>query len=78
MKRDAPDELLGGDDAAEQGRGSAMPKKRTQNKGMSIERWIFYEGLRMGNADTFQQYLALLPEKCEGPSFFFFFHFNRC
>jgi hypothetical protein len=67
MKRDAPDDLPSGRPIEEDyvpDVGSARTgKKRTQNKGMSIERWIFYEGLRVGNADMFADYAFLLPEK---------------
>lgn len=30
---------------------------------MSVERWIFHEGLRPGNAVTFENYLDILPER---------------
>jgi hypothetical protein len=30
---------------------------------MSVERWIFYEGLRLGNSNTIEDYLNVLSER---------------
>ena len=40
-----------------------MDRGGTTSKGMSIERWIFYEGLKLGLCDTLQEYYDLLPDK---------------